>query len=139
MKQTQEVLRVPTTGRGVTDLTARVARVVEASGVATGLCVVFVAHTSCSLVVQENADPAAADDLLAWLTRLAPEGDPRYTHLAEGADDMPSHLRAAVTRTSESIPVVGSRLALGTWQGILLLEHRRRPHERRVIVHVTGV
>jgi secondary thiamine-phosphate synthase enzyme len=138
MRQAQEVLRVQTPGRGAVDLTDRVRRVVAASGVATGLCVVFVAHTSCSLVVQENADPSARRDLLAWLERLAPDGDPLHTHDAEGPDDMPSHLRSAVTRTSESIPVVEARLALGTWQGILLLEHRRRPHVRTVVVHVTG-
>jgi secondary thiamine-phosphate synthase enzyme len=120
------------------DLTERVGRVVSASGVRTGLCVVWCAHTSASLLVQENADPAARRDLLAWLERLAPDGDPRYTHRAEGPDDMASHLKAAVTRTSESIPVVEGRLALGTWQGLFLLEHRTAGHEREVLVHVTG-
>jgi secondary thiamine-phosphate synthase enzyme len=138
LRQRQEVLEVRTLGRGLTDLTPRLREAVGRSGVTTGLCVVFCAHTSCSLVVQENADPSAARDLLAFLARLAPDGDPRHTHTAEGPDDMPAHLRAAMTRTSESIPVVGGRLALGTWQAVYLVEHRLRPHEREVVVHVTG-
>jgi len=102
------------------------------------MCHVFVRHTSCSLCIQENADPSARHDLERWLERLAPEGDPRYTHTAEGPDDMPSHLRALVTRTSEAIPVADGRLALGTWQGIYLCEHRARPHRRTLLVHVIG-
>ena len=129
---------VETPGRGLHDVTAQVAGVVQAADLSTGLCVVFCRHTSCSLMIQENADPSASRDLLAWLERLAPDGDPLYTHTAEGPDDMPSHLRAAVTRTSESIPVVDGRLALGTWQGLFLVEHRVRPHARSLIVHVTG-
>jgi secondary thiamine-phosphate synthase enzyme len=138
LRQRQEVLALRTPGRGLTDLTPRVREVVRASGVSTGLCVVFCAHTSCSLLIQENADPCAAHDLLAFLARLVPDGDPAHTHTAEGPDDMPAHLRAALTRTSESIPVVGGRLALGTWQGVWLVEHRWRPHDREVVVHVTG-
>lgn len=138
MKQHQETLTVRTPGRALVDLTADVARVVGVSGIRTGLCVVFCRHTSCSLVVQENADPSARADLLAWLARLAPDGDARYTHTSEGPDDMPSHLRAAVTRTSESIPVVDGRLILGTWQGVFLLEHRTRAHRRTVWIHVMG-
>lgn len=127
-----------TPGRGLHDVTDEVAAVVAASGVATGLCVVFCPHTSASLVLQENADPSARADLLAWLSRLAPDGDPRYAHDAEGDDDMAAHLRSAVTRSSESIPVSGGRLALGTWQGIFLAEHRTSPHRRRLVVHVVG-
>ncbi len=127
------------THSGLCPITAEVARVVAGAEVTTGLCVVFVRHTSASLVIQENADPSAARDLEAWLARLAPEGDSRYTHTTEGPDDMPSHLRAAVTRTSETIPVVGGRLALGTWQGVYLWEHRRRGHRREVVVTVSGV
>lgn len=138
MKQTQEVLTIRTPGRGLFDVSAEVARVVASSGVRTGLALVFCTHTSCSLVIQENADPSARADLAAWLARLAPEGDPHYTHTAEGPDDMPSHLRAAVTSTSESIPIVSGRLALGTWQGLFLAEHRSAPHSRRLVVHVTG-
>ena len=95
-------------------------------------------HTSASLVIQENADPTAAADLLAWLERLAPDGDPLYSHTAEGPDDMPSHLRSAITRTSEAIPVNEGQLALGTYQGIYLLEHREVPHTRNLVVHVLG-
>jgi secondary thiamine-phosphate synthase enzyme len=138
VRQRQERLEVRTPGRGLHDVTDEVAAVVAASGVATGLCVVFCPHTSASLVLQENADPSARADLLAWLSRLAPDGDPRYAHDAEGDDDMAAHLRSAVTRSSESIPVSGGRLALGTWQGIFLAEHRTSPHRRRLVVHVVG-
>ena len=135
----QETFTVATRGPGLTDLGREVQQIVGRSGVATGLAVVYVRHTSCSLLIQENADPSAARDLMAWLARIAPENDPHYTHTAEGPDDMPSHLRAAVTKTSETIPVTQGRLALGTWQGIFLVEHRRAPHARSVVVHVTGV
>ena len=138
MKAHQETLRVATRGRGFTDVTAEVARVVAAAGVATGLCSVFLRHTSASLVIQENADPAVLRDLARWMERLAPEGD-GYEHDDEGPDDMPGHLRSAVTRSSESVPVTGGRLALGTWQAIYVWEHRRRPHTRELVVHVAGV
>jgi secondary thiamine-phosphate synthase enzyme len=138
MRQRQETVEVATPGRGLHDVTGRVRAVVRAAGVRTGLCVVFCRHTSCSLVIQENADPSARRDLLRWLERLAPDGDPAHTHDAEGPDDMPAHLRAAVTRTSEAIPVVDGDLALGTWQGVFLAEHRLRPHRRSLLVHVTG-
>lgn len=138
MRQLQRTLTCRTPGRGLHDVTAAVAEVVAEAGVTTGLAVVFCRHTSCSLVIQENADPSAAADLLAWLARLAPDGDPAYRHDAEGPDDMPAHLRAAVTRTSEAIPVEDGRLALGTWQGLFLAEHRTAPHTRRLLVHVTG-
>ena len=137
MDPTQETLRVATRGRSFHDVTRDVAQVVARSGVQTGLCVVFVQHTSASLVIQENADPAVLRDLAKWLDRVAPEGS--YEHDAEGPDDMPSHLKSAMTRTSETIPVTGGRLALGTWQALYLVEHRRAPHERRLVVHVTGV
>jgi secondary thiamine-phosphate synthase enzyme len=120
------------------DLTPRLRSAVERSGVTTGLCVVFCAHTSASLLIQENADPTAARDLLAFLERVAPDGAPRYEHDAEGPDDMAGHLRTLLTRTSESIPVVRGRLALGTWQAVYLIEHRLWPHDREVVVHVTG-
>jgi secondary thiamine-phosphate synthase enzyme len=137
--QRQERLEVRMPGRGLHEITASVSAVVERSGVTTGLCVVFCPHTSASLLIQENASPDAARDLLAWLARLAPDGDPRYTHDAEGPDDMAAHLRSAVTRTSESIPVTRGALALGTWQGLFLVEHRTAPHRRSLVVHVTGV
>lgn len=139
MRQAQQVLEVATPGRGLHDVTGPVSEVVAASGVTTGLCVVFCRHTSCSLVIQENADPSARADLEAWLERLAPDGDPHHTHTAEGPDDMPAHLRAAITRTSETIPVVDGRLALGTWQGLFLAEHRRAAHRRGLVVHVSGL
>ncbi len=138
MKQHQETLDVPTRGRGLLEITPEVARVVGDSGIETGLAVVFCRHTSCSLVIGENADPSAQSDLEDWLSRIAPDGDPRYAHGAEGPDDMPAHLRAAITATSESIPVVAGRLGLGTWQGLFLAEHRTAPHRRRVLVHVSG-
>lgn len=131
-----ETILVEAPGRGLVEITAEVARVVAASGVAEGLCTVFVRHTSASLVIQENADPSARRDLERWLDRLVPDGDPLFTHTAEGPDDMPSHVKAALTAVSLGIPVVGGRLALGTWQGIFLWEHRRRPRRREVVVHV---
>jgi len=138
VKAHQETLRIATRGRGFTDVTAEVARVVAAAGVATGLCTVFLRHTSASLVIQENADPAVLRDLARWMERLAPEGD-GYEQDDEGPDDMPGHLRSAVTRSSESVPVTAGRLALGTWQAIYVWEHRRRAHTRELVVHVAGV
>jgi secondary thiamine-phosphate synthase enzyme len=138
MTHHQRVLQLDTPGRGLVEVTRQVAAVVHEADIATGLAVVFCMHTSCSLVIQENADPSARADLESWLARLAPDGDPHHTHTAEGPDDMPAHLRAAVTSTSETIPVVAGRLALGTWQGLFLAEHRRAPHSRRLVVHVSG-
>lgn len=123
-------------GKGLYEVTRQVQEVVSASGAVEGLCTVMIQHTSASLVIQENADPSAARDLEAWLERLVPEGDPRFTHTAEGPDDMPAHVKGALTATSLGIPFVGGRLALGTWQGIFLWEHRTRPHRRRCVVHV---
>src|SRR5438067_9136349 len=108
------------------------------SGVHTGLCTLFVRHTSCSLVIQENADPAVQRDLERWLDRIAPEDAQAYEHDTEGPDDMPAHLKSAVTRTSETIPVAGGSLVLGTWQAIYLWEHRRVGHRREIVVHVMG-
>ena len=106
------------------------------SGVREGLCTVFLQHTSASLTIQENADPSARHDLENWLNRLVPERDPLYTHTAEGPDDMPSHIKAALTATSLSIPILDGDLGLGTWQGIYLWEHRHRPGARKLLVHV---
>lgn len=139
IKVFQETVRVETRGRGFIDLSATVGRVVEASGVRTGLCTIFIQHTSASLVIQENADPSVRRDLEAWMARIAPEDEHAYEHDAEGIDDMPSHLRAAITKTSEVVPVTNGRLALGTWQGIYLWEHRRARHTRSVVVHVQGI
>jgi secondary thiamine-phosphate synthase enzyme len=133
--QTQLEIRTP--GRGFTDVTSAVARVVAESGVKTGLCTVFLQHTSASLVIQENADPAVLRDLARWISDLAPEARP-WEHDDEGPDDMPAHAKAAITRVSETLPVSGGRLALGTWQALYVWEHRERPHSRRLVVHVHG-
>ncbi|HEX5051688.1 MAG TPA: secondary thiamine-phosphate synthase enzyme YjbQ [Planctomycetota bacterium] len=129
-------LSIRTRAQGLCEITAEVAAVVRASGVRDGLCTLFVQHTSASLLIQENADPDVALDLEAFLHRLVPEGDPLWTHTAEGPDDMPSHVRAALTQTHLAVPIVDGALALGTWQGIFLWEHRRRGSVRRVLVHV---
>lgn len=129
-------LRVATRGQGLTEITRELQAIVADAAVEDGICTLFVQHTSASLVVQENADPDVPRDLQAFFRRLVPEGDPLWTHTAEGPDDMPAHVRAALTQTSLSIPVVGGRLALGTWQGVYLWEHRRRGSQRQVLVHV---
>jgi secondary thiamine-phosphate synthase enzyme len=129
-------IEVRTRGRGLHEITDEVQAAVGASGIEDGLCTVMVQHTSASLVIQENADPSARRDLEAWLERHVPEGDPHFTHTAEGPDDMPSHIRAALTATSLSVPFERGRLALGTWQGIWLWEHRTRGSARRCVVHV---
>jgi secondary thiamine-phosphate synthase enzyme len=131
-----EQVDVRTTGQGLFEITLTVQGVVEASGIAEGLCTVFVQHTSASLVIQENADPSVRRDLEGFLARLVPEGDDLYTHTAEGDDDMPAHVKSALTVTSLAVPVQGSRLCLGTWQGIYLWEHRRRGSHRRLAIHV---
>lgn len=131
-------LTVPTQGKGTYEITAAVARVVGASGIRTGLATVFLQHTSASLVIYENADPTAREDLHRFFERLVPEDDAGWVHTLEGPDDTTSHLRMALTRTSETIPVVNGRLALGTWQGIFLFEHREAPHTRHVVVSVVG-
>jgi secondary thiamine-phosphate synthase enzyme len=129
-------LTIPPRGQGLHEITGEVAAAVRACGVREGLCTVYLQHTSASLLVQENADPSARRDLEAWLDRLVPERDPLYTHTAEGPDDMPSHVKAALTAVSLSIPVLDGALALGTWQGIFLWEHRRHAGDRNVLVHV---
>jgi secondary thiamine-phosphate synthase enzyme len=133
----QRQLQVETRPGAAHDISRELEQVVRDSGVRVGLCTVFVQHTSASLVIQENADPSVQRDLRRWLGELAPESR-RWEHDAEGADDMPAHARAAITRSSESIPVTDGRLGLGTWQGVYLWEHRSRPHQRRVVVHVMG-
>jgi secondary thiamine-phosphate synthase enzyme len=134
----QRELRIETAGGGLHDVSAELRRVVAESGVRVGLCTVFVQHTSASLVIQENADPTVRVDLRRWLAELAPESR-RWEHDTEGSDDMPAHARSAVTRTSESIPVTDGQLALGTWQGVYLWEHRARPHRRKLVVNVMGL
>lgn len=134
----QATLNLTTRGSGTYEITDAVARELRRSGLDRGVVTVFCQHTSCSLVIMDNADPSARRDLEAWLERLVPEDDPHFTHTLEGPDDMPSHIRMALTRTSENVPFAGGRLLLGTWQGIFLWEHRRAPHTRHVIVTVLG-
>lgn len=129
---------VATHGRGFHEITAQVADAVAASGVHTGIAQVFTAHTSCSLLISENADPAVRGDLERWFARAVPDGDPLFEHDAEGPDDMPAHVRAVLTGVSLSVPVHEGTPQLGTWQGIYLWEHRRAPHRRRVAVTVLG-
>jgi secondary thiamine-phosphate synthase enzyme len=134
----QSTFKIRTRGQGLHEITAAIAREVTRSGIGCGVVTVFCQHTSCSLVIMENADPSAGRDLEAWFDRLVPENDPHFEHTLEGADDMPSHIKMALTRTSESIPVAEGRPLLGTWQGIFLWEHRRAAHERRVVITIVG-
>lgn len=134
----QATLRLRTPGAGTLEITEAVAREVTRSGLACGLVTVFCPHTSCSLVLMENADPSARRDLEAWLDRLVPADDPEFEHTLEGPDDMPSHIKMALTRTSETVPFAAGRLLLGTWQGVFLWEHRRAPHARQLVVTVIG-
>jgi len=129
---------VRTRGRGSYEITDEVSRLVKASGLKEGIVTVFIRHTSASLVIYENADPSAREDLHEFLDRIAPDGEAWHIHTAEGPDDTASHLRMTVTRTSETIPVTGGRMALGTWQGIFLLEHRLVPHRREIVVSAVG-
>ncbi len=138
MRQRQETITVKTRGPGLVEITDDVARVVAAAGIGTGLVTVFCQHTSASLLVQENADPDVQRDLQAFFRRLVPDGDPLFIHTTEGPDDMPAHVKAALTQTSLPIPVAGGRMVLGTWQGLYVFEHRAAPHTRRVVVHVMG-
>ncbi len=125
-----------TSGQGLHEITERVVSLVESAGIEAGLCTVFVQHTSASLIIQENADPSARHDLEVWLCRLVAENDPHFTHTAEGPDDMPSHIKSALTATSLAIPIIDGRLGLGTWQGIYLWEHRHRGSSRQLLIHI---
>lgn len=125
-------------GKGTTEITSQIESIVRQSGIQQGTVTVFVEHTSASLVIMENADPSARRDLEEFFERLVPEDTPWFMHTLEGPDDMPSHIRMALTRTSEVIPVIRGRMTLGTWQGIFLFEHRRAPHQRRISVSVVG-
>ena len=133
-----ETLAIATHGRGTYEITGPCAAALQRSGLREGMLTLFCQHTSCSLVLMENADPSARRDLEAWLDRLVPEEGQRFSHTLEGPDDMPSHIKVALTRTSESVPFAGGRLLLGTWQGIFLWEHRRAPHTRSVVVTALG-
>jgi secondary thiamine-phosphate synthase enzyme len=136
--QSTHRLEIATRGKGLYPFTREVALWVSSTGVQTGLLTVFCQHTSASLVIQENADPDVVLDLADFFERIAPENDPHYRHTTEGSDDMPAHIRTALTHVQLSIPVIGGRMALGTWQGIYLFEHRSSPHRRSVVLHLIG-
>lgn len=138
MQQATTTLTVRTPGRGLVDITRELRQWVAGTGLRDGLVTLFIRHTSASLLVQENADPAVRRDLERFLARLVPDGDPLFEHVAEGDDDMPAHVRAALTQTQLSIPLVQGALALGTWQGVYVYEHRHRPHSREVVLHLIG-
>jgi secondary thiamine-phosphate synthase enzyme len=138
MHNFQQVLRIQTQGKGLQEITHDVQHVVQASKITCGLCNLFVRHTSASLVIQENADPDVQRDLEYFFGKLVPENDLGYTHTMEGPDDMPSHIRSALTCTSEQIPLSGGQLLLGTWQGIFLWEHRTSGSLRNIVVHISG-
>ena len=138
MKQENREFEVSTRGVGLIPITDPVVAWVGGSGITQGLLTLHVLHTSASLLIQENADPEVLADMERFFSRLVPEGDPIFRHTAEGPDDMPAHVRTALTQTHLSIPVIGTRPALGTWQGIYLYEHRRRPRRRRIAAHLIG-
>lgn len=131
-----EQITIATPGQGLHEITPRIARSVRDSECREGLCTIFIHHTSASLLIQENADPAARHDLEGWLNRLVQVDDPHYTHTSEGPDDMPSHIKSALTATSLGIPIAEGRLVLGTWQGIFIWEHRRGRYQRRLTIHI---
>lgn len=133
----QQILKIPTTGKSLTNITSKVDAIVAQSGVETGLCTLFLRHTSASLIIQENADPDVLKDLANFMAKLVSESAP-YIHDAEGPDDMPAHIRTALTHTSEQIPIARGQLLLGTWQGIYIWEHRQRSHTRELVVHISG-
>ena len=138
MKHSQIALKIKTTGKSLHKITRQVEQAVAKSEVAMGLCTIFVRHTSASLLIQENADPDVLTDLENFFSQLVPEDNRRYIHSSEGPDDMPAHIRSALTHTSEHIPISGGRLVLGTWQGIYLWEHRQRGNYREIMVHISG-
>ncbi|MDJ0676863.1 MAG: secondary thiamine-phosphate synthase enzyme YjbQ [Calothrix sp. MO_167.B42] len=137
MTHYQKLLRISTTGKSLYNITPKIATIVAESGVKTGLCTLFLRHTSASLIIQENADPDVLLDLAEFMAKLVPESA-HYIHNAEGPDDMPAHIRTAITHTSEHIPINNGHLVLGTWQGIYIWEHRQRNHSRELVVHVSG-
>ncbi|MEM1107642.1 MAG: secondary thiamine-phosphate synthase enzyme YjbQ [Planctomycetota bacterium] len=139
MQVFHHTVSISTYGQGTTEITSQIRDALRESGLMAGTVNVFCQHTSCSLVLMENADPSARQDLEAFLSKLVPEDEPYFVHTAEGPDDMPSHIKMVLTRTSETIPFADGRLLLGTWQGLFLWEHRDHPHTRRLVVTVTGV
>lgn len=137
MAQYQKILIIPTSGKALLRITQKIQAIVAESGIKTGICHLFLRHTSASLIIQENADPDVLKDLENFFSKLVPEWE-SYIHSAEGADDMPAHIRTVLTHTSEQIPIAQGRLLLGTWQGIYIWEHRQRSHHRELVVHITG-
>ncbi len=133
----QQLLKISTKGKSLYKITSKIESIVAESGIKTGLCTIFLRHTSASLIIQENADPDVLVDLSNFLAKLVPESAP-YIHNAEGADDMPAHIRTALTHTSEQIPIAQNKLVLGTWQGIYIWEHRERSQQRELVVHIMG-
>lgn len=138
MRQYQKLLTVSTAGKSLAKVTSKIQAIVTESGIQTGLCTLFLRHTSASLVIQENADPDVLEDLENFFAKLVPEDSQRYIHSTEGPDDMPAHIRTVLTHTSEQIPINNGRLVLGTWQGIYIWEHRQRSHSRELVVHILG-
>jgi secondary thiamine-phosphate synthase enzyme len=138
LRQEMDEFAVSTRGRGLYEITRPVAAWVQENGISNGLLTLHLRHTSASLLIQENADPEVQSDLERFFSRLVPDGDPLFQHTAEGEDDMPAHVRTALTTVNLGVPVVDSRLTLGTWQGIYIWEHRRHPHTRRVAAHLIG-
>ena len=138
MRQAVHEIEVATQGQGLYEITAEAADWTESQDFATGLLTLFCRHTSASLLIQENADPTVVDDIARYFATIAPESATRYGHNDEGPDDMPAHLRAALTQTHLAVPIVGGRLAFGTWQGLFLFEHRARPHRRHIVLHALG-
>ncbi len=134
----QHEVRVSTRGRGTYDLSRDIQQLVRDSGIRTGLCHVFIRHTSASLMLCENADPAVLRDMETWMARAVPDGDPEFTHTAEGPDDMPAHVRSVITQSDLNLPIADGRCALGTWQGVFLWEHRYAAHKRKVLVTLQG-
>lgn len=138
MRQYQKLLTVSTAGKSLAKVTSKIQAIVTESGIQTGLCTLFLRHTSASLVIQENTDPDVLEDLENFFAKLVPEDSQRYIHSTEGPDDMPAHIRTVLTHTSEQIPINNGRLVLGTWQGIYIWEHRQRSHSRELVIHILG-
>ncbi len=138
IEQATQSITVTTSGQALYEVTREIADWMNDQSIAEGMFTLYCRHTTASLVIQENADPSARHDLEQWLKRLVPENDPEFTHTSEGPDDMPSHVKAALTSTTLSIPIDGGKLALGIWQGIYLWEHRNHPHRRNIVIHILG-
>ncbi len=134
----QQILSIQSRGRGTYDISREISQIASDSGIQTGLCHIYLRHTSASLILCENADPEVRDDLERFMVRLVPDGDPLFRHMNEGADDMPAHIRSILTNMDLTLPVVHGRLALGTWQGVYLYEHRARPHRRELVITFEG-